>query len=366
MSNHQTETEAMIGTRTLANNTTNTLNNFDIIRLFAALEVAISHTASHLNIELPAIFHILGYFPGVPIFFFISGYLIYQSYSNIQEAKIKVFFINRFLRLYPALYFCFFITILSLYLSGYLKTQDYTFKDFGVWTFTSLTFFQFYNPDFLREYGVGAINGSLWTISVELQFYILTPLLFILYNKHKKAGIAIASLFIFANLANTLLNDRSSIAIKLFGVSFVPWFYMFMAGAYISISPKIQKNILSVNAFVFLILYLASYFIASKYSLGTGNAINVVSYILLCFLVFKLAFTKPTLSRKLLRGDDISYGIYIYHMPIVNLMLFYGIQATTSSFITAVMATVTTAIISWFFIEKPSLRLKKITLRKYA
>lgn len=347
-------------------NNANTLNNFDIIRLFAALEVAISHTASHLNIELPAIFQILGYFPGVPIFFFISGYLIYQSYSNIQEAKIKVFFTNRFLRLYPALFFCFFITVVSLYLSGYLKTQDYTLKDFVVWTFTSLTFFQFYNPDFLRAYGVGAINGSLWTISVELQFYILTPMLFVLYQKYKKVSIATALILILANLANTYLNDRSSIAIKLIGVSFAPWFYMFMTGAYISINQKIQKNILSVNAYIYLILYVASYFIAAKYNLGTGNGINVASYILLCFLIFKLAYTQPNLSRKLLGGNDISYSIYIYHMPIVNLMLFYGIQATSSSFVIAILATVSIAIISWYFIEKPSLKLKRIALRKYA
>jgi peptidoglycan/LPS O-acetylase OafA/YrhL len=335
----------------------NKLNNFNIIRLFAGLEVAISHMASHLNIEQHAIFQILGYFPGVPIFFFISGYLIYQSYSNIQEQKIKVFFIKRFLRIYPALFFCFFITILSLYLSGYLKTQDYTLKDFAVWTFTSLTFFQFYNPDFLRAYGVGAINGSLWTISVELQFYILTPLLFVLYQKYKKASVATALILILMNLANTYLNDKSSIAFKLFEVSFAPWFYMFMIGAYISKSQKIQKNILSVNAYIYLILYIASYFLATKYSLGTGNSLNVLCFILLCFLVFKLAFTKPSLFQIPLRRIDISYGIYIYHMPIINLMLFFRIEATTS-FIIAILATVSMAIISWYFIEKPSLKLK--------
>lgn len=344
----------------------NTLNNFDIIRLFAALQVAITHTASHLSTELPVTFQILGYFPGVPIFFFISGYLIYQSYSNIQEEKIKVFFTNRFLRLYPALLFCFIITVVSLYLSGYLKTQDYTSKDFAVWAITSLTFFQFYTPDFLRAYGTGAINGSLWTISVELQFYILTPLLFVLYKQYKKASIATALILILANLTNTFLNDRSSIAIQLIEVSFAPWFYMFMTGAYISTNRKLQNTILSVDSYVYLILYIASYSIASKYSLGTGNGINVASYIILCFLTFKLAYTKPTISRKLLGGNDISYGIYIYHMPIVNLMLFYGLQEKLSSFVIAILATFGFAIISWYFIEKPSLKLKTIALRGYS
>jgi peptidoglycan/LPS O-acetylase OafA/YrhL len=301
----------LMGEEMRSNKSVSVLNNFDIIRLFAALQVAISHSVSHLNVELPPAFQLIGYFPGVPIFFFISGYLIYQSWSNLQGYRLRVFFTNRFLRLYPALIFCFFIMITSVYLNGYLETHDYTYKDLAIWMLTSLSIFQFYNPEFLREYGVGAINGSLGTISIELQFYILTPFLFYLFKNYKRLSVAIAIVLIFANLANTFLNDRSSIAIKLIGVSFVPWFYMFMAGAYVSINKGLQNYILSINSWVYIVLYVASYYIALKFSLGVGNGINFVSYILLCFLVFKLAYSAPTLSHRLLGGNDISYGIYI-------------------------------------------------------
>ena len=317
-----------------------TVNNFDIIRVFAAAQVAISHTAHHLNIKLPAVFSILEYFPGVPIFFFISGYLIYQSFSNIKENKLGTFFINRFLRLYPALFFCFFVTLISLFICGYLETQNFTPKDFTTWAFTSLTFFQFYNPDFLRSYGVGSINGSLWTISVELQFYILTPLLFLLYTRYKKISISIGLIFVLVNLANTFLNDKGSMAGKLIIVSFAPWFFMFMLGAYISTNKNLQVKIISVNPLIYLVLYLATYFFASEYNLGTGNNINFISYVLLCLLIFKLAYTNPSLSNQVLSGNDVSYGIYIYHMPIVNLWLFLKIQGTTISFITAILSTI--------------------------
>jgi peptidoglycan/LPS O-acetylase OafA/YrhL len=340
-------------------------NNFDIIRLFAAAQVAISHTAKHLNIKLPAVFSILEYFPGVPIFFFISGYLIYQSFSNIKEKKLGTFFVNRLLRLYPALFFCFFVTLLSLFISGYLETQSYTSKDFFTWVFTSLTFFQFYNPEFLRSYGVGAINGSLWTISVELQFYILTPLLFFLYTRYKKISISIGFIFVLVNLANTFLNNKDSIAEKLIIVSFVPWFCMFMLGAYISTNKNLQEKILTVNPLVYLLLYLATYFFASEYNLGTGNNINFISYVLLCLLIFRLAYTNPSLSNQVLSGNDISYGIYIYHMPVVNLWLFLKIGGTTISFFTAILCTICMAFISWYLIEKPALKFKKIALRSY-
>jgi peptidoglycan/LPS O-acetylase OafA/YrhL len=83
-----------------------TRNNFDLIRLFAAAQVAVSHAADWMHVPLPWL-NILGYFPGVPIFFFISGYLIYQSYANIKTPdRLRVFTINRILRLFPALSIC--------------------------------------------------------------------------------------------------------------------------------------------------------------------------------------------------------------------------------------------------------------------
>ena len=57
-------------------------NNFDLLRLFAAFQVATHHTLSHLNISYDesGMLALLDAIPGVPIFFFISGYLISKSY----------------------------------------------------------------------------------------------------------------------------------------------------------------------------------------------------------------------------------------------------------------------------------------------
>ena len=62
----------------------NNHNNFDLVRLFAALQVAICHSAGHFGYQNFAI-TLLGYFPGVPIFFFVSGFLIYSSYEKSKE-----------------------------------------------------------------------------------------------------------------------------------------------------------------------------------------------------------------------------------------------------------------------------------------
>ena len=99
-----------------------TNNNFNLIRLFAAMQVAIVHSAGYLNIDIQYL-KFLDLLPGVPIFFFISGYLIIKSFRN--NYKLKNFFYNRILRIYPGLYFCFFITVISIIISQYLKNIDY-------------------------------------------------------------------------------------------------------------------------------------------------------------------------------------------------------------------------------------------------
>ncbi len=90
-------------------------NNFDLIRLFAATQVAISHITSHLGIKNQFL-SLLDLFPGIPIFFFISGYLICGSYEqSMRSTNTNVnFFIKRFLRFYPALWLCFAISAFSV------------------------------------------------------------------------------------------------------------------------------------------------------------------------------------------------------------------------------------------------------------
>ena len=158
------------------------LNNFDLIRLLAAFQVALKHALYHLDFFPDYLENIIDIFPGVPIFFFISGFLIYRAFEKNCEKDFHLynFFLNRCLRLYPSLFCCFIFSCVILISTGYLATAGPKFQDLLAWSFTSLTMFQFYNPEFLREFGVGAINGSLWSISVEIQFTCHTNIFLIL------------------------------------------------------------------------------------------------------------------------------------------------------------------------------------------
>lgn len=340
-----------------------TRNNFDLIRLFAATQVALSHITAHLEFESPLL-SVLSFFPGVPIFFFVSGYLIYGSYEqSTRSLNTNLnFFIKRFLRLFPALWLCFLISIISIWYSGYFEKVSFSTVEFLTWTVTQNTIFQFYNPDFMRDYGVGVINGSLWTISVEIQFYLLTPFIFYLLNKFKLGLIGIVLLILICpNVLNANLNDGSNVYYKLFAVSFMPWLYMFMLGSLAYKYPSIASAVKRVHFLGVLGIFLASYFLTSGF--GLGNNINPVSYLLIAMLTLKSAYTLPSLADKILKKNDISYGVYIFHMPIVNYLIYQNVMGFVGVLL-AISLTFFIATISWFMFEKKILSLKKYTLRK--
>ena len=340
-----------------------TRNNFDLIRLFAATQVALSHITTHLGFESPLL-SVLGLFPGVPIFFFVSGYLIYGSYEQSTKSLNTNlnFFVKRFLRLFPALWLCFLISIISIWYSGYYEEVSFSTVEFLTWTITQNTIFQFYNPGFMTDYGVGVLNGSLWTISVEVQFYLLTPFIFYFLNKFKFGLIGIVLLvLICSNVLNANLNDGSNVYYKLFSVSFMPWLYMFMLGSLAYKYPYIASAVKRVHFLGVLGIFLASYFLTRDF--GWGNSINPISYLLMAMVTLKSAYTLPSLSDKFLKNNDISYGVYIFHMPIINYLLYQNITGFVGVLL-AILLTFFIATLSWFMFEKKILSLKKYTLRK--
>lgn len=340
---------------------TSSANNFDLIRLFAATQVALYHAIAHLKVDGPWS-EILHVFPGVPIFFFISGFLIYQSWENIKSDKTTIFVTNRVLRLFPALYVCFALSVASIVVNGYLSTADLTSPNFVKWAVAQLTMGQFYNPDFLRGYGNGVLNGSLGTISVELQFYILTPVLYFILRRSTGAFFLLAAALAVLNIVNSQINDREAMAGKLFAVSFIPWVWMFMVGAYLSTNKILQKTIIKTGWVTLLGIYLPLHALSLYLDLGVGNSIHPLSFLILSCIVLKAAYTYPTLSNKILKRNDVSYGVYIYHMPIVNFFLHNGLVGWAYCGI-SIMLSFVFAAISWSVIEKPALKLKKVALR---
>ncbi len=335
-------------------------NNFDLLRLFAALSVVFFHTIHRLNIDMN--YFILSFFkfiPGVPIFFFISGFLISLSYS--KSTSIKSYIKKRALRIYPALYLCLILSIISVFYIGYLNTEVFFIKDFWIWIIAQISFVQFYNPEFLRGYGVGTLNGSLWTISVELQFYFLIPILYRLIRNKNKNNYLIILIIIFAfiniqfsSFGNSNDFGNQTIVYKLLFVSFLPWFYMFLIGIFI------QENFDK-----FKILYEMKFINKLFYStivlfLYNSYGMNPITFFLFITVIFILVYSFKNLSYKMLKGNDYSYGIYIYHAVIVNYFVYMEYLKEVKYLMYIIVLSFFFAAFSWHILEKPILSLKKV------
>lgn len=247
------------------------VNNFNLIRLFAAAQVALVHAIGHLHLgEVPTF---LGYLPGVPIFFLISGFLIFPSYA--KSASLREYTLKRILRIYPALIVCFILCVAMLLAIGYLSLNMVTSAQFGVWAAAQLTIVQFYNPEFMRAFGAGVINGSLWTIAVELQFYILTPMLYRLLTRHPGLwGLLIGALMLL-NVAYSALTDGKGFVSRLAMVTFLPWLYMFLLGAWLSTRPRAVQIIVRLPVGAVVAAFAAAVGLTQLVGLPvSGNRIN--------------------------------------------------------------------------------------------
>ena len=350
-------------------------NNFDLIRLLAAFQVVLFHSVKYLDIRFEsfgtAVLSVIELFPGVPIFFAISGYLISMSYN--KNNNLKNYYKNRIIRIYPALWVCLLFGLLSVTLMNGWEKTTFDLKSFFIWIFAQLTFFQSYNSMYMIDYGVGTFNASLWTIPIELQFYILVPPIIYILNKFKKnfQNIILIISFILLWYVSYSFYDLRSIhkdntILRVLGLTILPHFHMFLLGVFFQLNISKIKRYLE-NKFIFwLILYIG---IALLFKIGTnfsvaGNHPFFVTYVFLCLCVFSLAYSYKSFSHIVLKRNDISYGVYIYHMIFINMFIEIGLVGSSLHIVYITIISVVISILSWKFVEKPCLKLKKDPLRK--
>jgi peptidoglycan/LPS O-acetylase OafA/YrhL len=337
------------------------INNFDLLRIFAATQVMVMHSLSHLKIPIPSWLMVLDHFPGVPIFFVISGFLISASYE--RNSNLKIYFTNRFLRIYPGLWSCIILTVITVSIFGHVNFVS----------FEALKWFLFqligviYTPGFLSDYGFGSYNGSLWTIPIELQFYVILPVLYKFVSAKNKMGdlflYILAGLFFLVTLGlfhyfpGIWRSENVTKWEKMLRYSFIPHYYLFLAGVIFQ-RLKIYASTLIYNKGL---LWLAAYLLFS-YLVPEFPGKYFVGGLLLGILTISMAYSVPKLSHKLLHGNDISYGVYIYHGMIVNIIVELNHFNEPKYFYLLFVLSYLLAFLSWKFIEKPSLRRKKSTI----
>ena len=310
----------------------------DLIKLIACLQVFLGHAINHLNIQVHSVLKVvIAMFPGVPIFFMISGYLIWNSIN--QSNSFTQFIKKRVWRLYPELWLAVLISVISIVL---IKPEIILIDRFLVFFITQGTVLQFWTPECLRSFGCGAPNGALWTICVIVQSYIV---LYYINLNFKRGGKQLIVIFVLSLLANILfpyLKERTPLLLyKLICQTCIPYIWLFILGVYINLYKNRIEYTTSRYWFVFMLLsFLFRYF-----KLVNFGIYGVVENLFLCVGIFGLVFNNGILTFKI--SKDLSYEIYIYHMIIINVFIEYSLIGKPIYLVYAFFLTIILAYISY-------------------
>jgi peptidoglycan/LPS O-acetylase OafA/YrhL len=310
-------------------------NNFDIVRLTLATIVVLVHCFDlSQNKSLAIIWHIVSARMAVEGFFAISGFLIFASYERC--ASLKEYFTNRAFRILPGYWLSTIFCLAIAFSMGHFQV--------GKFLLANLTFANFLHPNIAGVFdsnpGNNAMNGALWTIKTEVLFYVAVPIIVWLGRRLQRDAILWA-LFALSILYRILLAHHETLSLQLPGqLSF------FMVGALIYYHLEFFKK---HGKWIMLAAVLC-------FGLHTWTG---------WFFLRPAAIAALTLGASLLlpqvkgptRWGDFSYGTYILHYPIVQLIVAAGLF-TVHPWV-ALLLTVTivaiAATMSWFFVEKPSL-----------
>lgn len=338
-------------------------NNFNLLRLLAAIGVIITHSYGLLGLRendaLVRISHGLTSFSrlGVYIFFIISGFLVARSLEH--SASLKSFFFKRALRIFPALIV---VILLAAFVLGPIFTEQ-TLSSY----FSSSSTYRYFGGISLylrsdRLPGVfidnpypKAINGSLWTLPYEWTCYMLLAGLVPLI-KGKKL-IAIGGVAIGTMILRTLIGRWQFLLtipiINLDTRQLLLYTFIFLLGALLSQAGKRVKYSFKITALAIVALWLVTFY---NIKIATYLLLLILPYIIIYCASVKL----PNWLQKLSNRADFSYGMYIYAFPITQILIHYYKNFTPNTLaLTVILLTAPLAAASWFLVEKPVLKFKK-------
>jgi peptidoglycan/LPS O-acetylase OafA/YrhL len=307
-------------------------NSFDILRVFLAFLVITAHIISLFKDQLPRkqdIVTIVGNetlgIGGFAVygFFVISGILI--TNSAIRSSSIWSYLKKRILRIYPAFWVCIFLIAfiftplffvlntgsLAGYWSQYLTSSiKYFFLNLTAYL-AVLDINGFYG----KYFNLSNADGSLWTLAYETRAYLLVALL--MFFKVVKKSWTYIALFVFFTFTYIIAIYMPDIFLhgdvnKLHNFSMMSYF--FIGGTALFYLNKIS---IDWKLFVLSIigLFVSIYF----------NLVPILTPISIAYMTIFLGAKLP-LRNFAKKYGDISYGMYLFGIPVQELLLSLGFE----------------------------------------
>ena len=320
-------------------------NNFDLLRLIAAVSVIFSHAfllAENSQDHDPLMIltggqTILGVV-GVFVFFTISGYLVTQSFDTTDSAL--VFLVKRALRVFPGLFLCLAVCVFVIGpLATGLPLTDY----FGRREpYLFLIHNAVLDTDYNRLPGVlfapgnigGIVNGPLWSLPCEVLMYLMLFALGVCRLLTLPVGLVLLAIGILCLWFG---------ATDALGGAF--WLLGFFAAG-------ICCYRLRTTAFI-----------ARRWALvaALGLALSIPAHLFLVafplfgsYLAIWLALNRKLPPVPAARFGDLSYGLYIYGWPIEQCVVYFsgGAAPWWAVFGVSLPLAAAAAFLSWHGIER--------------
>lgn len=328
-------------------------NNFNLLRLLAALGVFVSHTVliTQGREAVPQIMWTLGT-TCVWVFFVISGFLIAGSFE--RSSSIVAFMTARCLRIFPALFVCVIVTAFALGASQthlplaeyYADPQTYRF------VFGNMSLFMETRelPGVFTNHPVSYAQVTFWTLKYEFICYLLL-MIFGIMGLFRNQGN-----FLFF-LGTALVLWMAVLIIEVASPAFFPFVVL-------TFYKLALMFVLGMTAYMFrdriwLSGALAAALVAATAFLWFTPLFHVLMPLTVAYSVLWAAYVPKGMVLHFNRVGDYSYGVYIIAVPIQQLMVaVVPDHSPLENFAYSLLPTMGLAMMSWHFIEEPCLRQK--------
>lgn len=356
-------------------NTITFIPAIDGLRFIAIFSVVLFHTVKYIttkntyhypNIDLLYIQHVFekGRI-GVPLFFVISGFILgipfcKSKISNGPPVNLKKFFLRRLTRLEPP----YILSLTILLIGSIYVARTLSFNEAIESYFASI----FYIHWLVIPQHLPLINDVTWSLEIEVQFYLLMPVLAAMIYGRK---LAPARYYIYIGLAlSCIISNHLFVqdVRTLFG--FIQFFLagMALADLYIRkqlILPKTKLDNL-ITVVLFCLIWARDFSLTpTSFGLFFWDCYLAICIFLFCYYVL-LHQTLSVLSNKIITNiGGMCYSIYLIHYPIISLfgraLLQYQFTKNgyVNIFIYTVILFITVMAISslfFLFVERPCMK----------
>jgi peptidoglycan/LPS O-acetylase OafA/YrhL len=346
------------------------ISEIDLLRFMAAVAVMLMHYLlrgfainDHYS---PMHFPSLGPFTrynylAVDLFFIISGFMILMSVhvKNKQLISPKGFILSRFLRLFPAYWFC---CTLSFILVFFL-INDIIHISLARYIINMTMFNGFFF--------IGTVDGVYWTLCIELKFYLL--MLLLLYSKHIPLIQRYLLIWTLISLFNFWIDNP--LLKYLFITDYAPFF---ISGCLFYLNHKDgfcwSRNLLIGINFILVFLYeknviewKLTHFLTLTYFPETIFII-LVSFYGSFFAILKIQNVSKSYDNFFSYLGRLSYPLYLIHLN-VGMVIFNLLNNYVNWYLLLVLTCLLMILLAHListFIEKPFAKFLKQKLSPWA